>query len=366
MINSDTATFLQKKIHAIGLMSGTSLDGLDICYCSFYYDKTHWKYEIIKAINSKYNLQMRQLLTEAFNCSSRKLTEIHIDFGKYCGLAVNKFIEKEKLKPDFIASHGHTVFHEPEKGINLQIGSGAGIYALTKIPVVCDFRSVDIASGGQGAPLVPIGDLHLFTDYAACINLGGFANISIKKNNNITAFDICPANLILNYLALTKGLQYDKNGQIASQGNIDTSLLTKLNQLEFYRTKAPKSLGIEWFNSAFLPLVKETEISVENAMATCVEHIAMQIAAELINVKGKVLISGGGAHNQFLVSQIRKHSAKNDIVIPNKQLVDYKEALVFAFIGLLRLQNKSNCLSSVTGSISDTIGGCVYGNTGIL
>lgn len=339
----------------IGIMSGTSLDGLDIAFCEFWTTKS-WQYRIHFAETINYTNEWKNKLYKAHLLSGYELTELHKDYGILIGESINAFIEKHRIPHiDLIASHGHTVFHQPDKQINLQIGNGAYIAALTGISTVYDFRTLDIALGGQGAPLVPLGDELLFSQYTYCLNIGGISNISFKQHQKRVAFDICPSNMVLNFLAQQKGLPYDKNGNLARTGKIDYTLLLKLNQLSYYQIQYPKSLGREWVEREFLPLLVEYPTSTENKLATCTEHIAYQIGM-CSQYNGKMLITGGGSHNTFLLERISKYT-KAQIVVPDKNTVDFKEALIFAFLGLLRWKGKINVLSSVTGAKSNSISG---------
>jgi anhydro-N-acetylmuramic acid kinase len=257
-----------------------------------------------------------------------------------------------------IASHGHTIFHQPEKGFTFQLGNGASIAAETGIPTVADFRTGDVALGGQGAPLVPVGDKLLFSDYESCLNLGGFANISFDQHGKRIAFDICPVNFILNDLAQKSGWPYDTGGELGRSGNMNRELLEQLNQLAFYRQSPPKSLGREWMNHYFMPLMAADEIPLNDQLRTAYEHIAIQIS-NASPVHGKMLVTGGGAFNTFLIERL-KHHLKCEIVIPHAEIIQFKEALVFAFLGLLRFMGEINCYASVTGARRDSSAGVTY------
>lgn len=341
-------------------MSGTSLDGSDIAFCEFSNHHDKWRFQIVGFETIPYSKSLKAKLRNAHELSGIELSELHVNYGKYLGELVNDFIGRNPCSPQFIASHGHTVFHQPHKGLSLQIGCGAAIAAITGLKVVNDFRSLDVALGGQGAPLVPMGDRLLFGEFDFCLNLGGFANISFENQNQRIAFDICPANIALNHFAAILHLDYDEDGKIAAGGNVDTSLLANLNSLPFYQKDFPKSLGREWLESEFLPLVTKSGISTSDILRTLTEHIAFQISRVIqTRPMGKVLLTGGGADNDFLVSRIQFHS-KHQIILPDQKLVHYKEALVFAFLGLLRLSGQVNCLASVTGARKDSSGGSVY------
>lgn len=339
-------------INAIGLMSGTSLDGLDICFAQFLKEDSGWKFTILKAETVSYPEVLENQLRNAIHLSSQNLLALHSEYGFYLGKEVKKFFSKNNIeKVDLIASHGHTVFHQPDRKFTLQIGDGRAIKLETGLPVVCDFRSQDVLMGGNGAPLVPIGDEFLFSEYDACVNLGGFSNISFKINNARIAFDICPVNIVLNQFAQIAGKKFDENGNLAQKGSVDHLLLKKLNDIDFYSLAYPKSLGIEFCNAEIFPLFCEKDYL--DVLATYTEHAAHQISKILNKYKlKKVLFTGGGTYNSFLIERI-KIKTSSQIVIPEKEIIDFKEALIFAFMGVLRYRNEINILSSATGSLCD-------------
>lgn len=334
---------------AIGLMSGTSLDGLDLCFAKFWKENSSWKFEIIKVETIPYPKILEEQLRNSIYLSSQDLLALHSEYGFYLGEITHDFIKRNQLSDiDLIASHGHTVFHQPQRKFTLQVGDGRAIKLQTQIPVIYDFRSQDVLLGGNGAPLVPIGDELLFSDYDACLNLGGFSNISFKINEERIAFDIAPVNIVLNKLVQDFGQDYDENGDLSRKGNINPQLLEQLNSLDFYALSHPKSLGIEWCNANVFPLFS----GIENldVLATFTEHAAEQIS-KIFNIHqfNKVLFTGGGTYNQFLIEKI-KSKTNTEIIIPEKQIIDFKEALIFAFMGVLRLNNETNVLASATGS----------------
>ncbi|OWK72937.1 anhydro-N-acetylmuramic acid kinase [Flavobacteriaceae bacterium JJC] len=344
--------------HAIGLMSGTSLDGLDICYAKFKKENTVWKFEILQAETLSYSTLWEEKLKNSIHLNSEELLALNSEYGFYLGEKVQQFITRYSLKNiDLIASHGHTVFHQPQKKFTLQIGDGRAIKILNKIPVVYDFRSQDVLMGGNGAPLVPIGDEILFSDFDACLNLGGFSNISFKKDGKRIAFDICPVNIVLNKFAQALHQKYDENGNLAKNGNVNEEILSSLNSIGFYRENPPKSLGIEWVNKHILP--KLTDETPENILATFTEHAAIQIAAvfKQFNLK-KVLFTGGGTYNNYLLQRIKTMS-DTEIIVPEKKIIDFKEGLIFAFMGVLKMNNEINVLSSATGSAEDHSSGII-------
>lgn len=356
------------KYHVIGLMSGTSLDGLDIAHCTFLKQKKQWSYKIVAAETFQYTSRWKELLSSLDKKNAIDLAAAHSSYGHLIGKTTKRFIDKHRFRPDFIASHGHTIFHQPQNGFSFQLGNGAAIEAECAIPVICDFRTTDIALGGQGAPLVPVGDKLLFSQYEFCLNLGGFANVSYDEKQTGTkngktlrkAYDICPANFALNYLARKKGKSFDKNGRIAKAGKINAKLLNQLNRFEFYKQLPPKSLGKEWFDTNFLPLMEDSRISLPDKMRTLAEHTAIQIGAELNKSShGNVLVTGGGVFNSFLISRIQSFT-QHKLVIPDSNTINFKEALIFAFLGVLRWRNENNCLASVTGARRDCCGGSIF------
>ena len=348
--------------NVIGTMSGTSLDGLDIAHCSFTFSENKWTFKINEAQTIQFPNKLTEKLKSAINSSGLDLMKLHNELGNFIGEGVNNFILSEninKSEVNCIASHGHTIFHQPEINLTTQIGNGANISAITNLPVISDFRTSDIALGGQGAPLVPIGDQLLFSEYDYCINLGGIANISFQENEQRLAFDICPVNIVLNKLSLELELPYDKNGDLAKSGNINTELLELLNKLDYYQKAAPKSLGLEYIENNVFPIIESSPISTEDKLRTFVEHISIQISKNIKSTNKEVLLTGGGTFNTFLAERI-KANTNNNIIITSNQIIDFKEALIFAFLGVLRLRNEPNCLKSVTGASHNNIGGCIY------
>jgi anhydro-N-acetylmuramic acid kinase len=348
------------KYTIAGIMSGTSLDGLDIALCEIKENEKGHSYSILKAETIPYSAEQKNKLRSLPYLNVENYFKLHHQFGKFIAKEINAFAGKNSIAPDAIASHGHTVFHQPTKGFSTQIGCGATIAAITGISTVCDFRSLDVALNGQGAPLVPIGDKLLFGDYESCLNIGGIANISFDKSGSRVAFDICVANMALNHYAALEGSDFDKNGDWARAGTLNTELFDKLNALDFYKLKTSKSIGREWFEDEFLFLVQKSKLQVNDVLNTLAHHIAFQVANILNENKLKnVLVTGGGAHNTFLIETLKKYY-KGEVVIPSPEIVNYKEALIFAFLGYLRLFKKINTLSSVTGATQDSIGGAVY------
>ena len=344
--------------HAIGLMSGTSLDGVDLVYVKFWFDN-RYHFEILKADTLKYSDSWKNELKSAFIKKPDELHNLSLKYGLFLGELINDFISKNMVVAlDFIASHGHTIFHKPEQGITLQIGDGNQIAKLTKHKVVCDFRWQDVQLGGQGAPLVPIGDALLFSNYDYCLNLGGFSNCSFDDKGTRIAYDICPVNIVLNYLTNKLDLDYDDRGSLAKTGIINNVLLNELNALPFYQQLAPKSLGFEFVVNQIFPLLNKYNLPIIDLLRTYTEHIAQQLAQNLRAHKS-VLVTGGGAYNQFLIKRFKELS-HCELTLPPSDIIEFKEALIFAFLGLLRLENKVNCLKSVTGASKDHSSGTIF------
>jgi len=348
---------------AIGLMSGTSLDGVDICLCEFSKEGEKWALEVLKTETVPYPHHWQQSLSFNEQLSASKLLKMDHDYGVYLGELVKDFLHKHSFKRhdiQLVASHGHTLFHQPDLGYTYQLGNGPELHASLGIPVVCDFRRQDVALGGQGAPLVPIGDQLLFAEYESCLNLGGFSNISYATKSGRIAFDICPVNFVQNKLATELGYDYDYQGLLASKGTVDANLLRQLDELEYYEQKSPKSLGAEWAGKNVIPLITGTELSTFDKLRTYNEHVATQIARVLNDNHIKsCLLSGGGTHNTHLIELIRSKTIC-ELTIPAKEIIDFKEALIFAFMGVLRWQHSTNVMASVTGASRDHSSGIVY------
>jgi len=348
-----------KSNFMMGCMSGTSLDGVDLVYVKFTQDKD-WSFEVLASKTIDYNAVWKKKLSLATEISPASLQKLDRDYTLYLGGIIRDFIDQNNIeKLDAVASHGHTVFHQPEKGLTLQIGNLQDLSHHIGRTVVCDFRVQDVALGGQGAPLVPIGDLMLFNSYEACLNLGGFSNLSISHEQGVLAYDICAVNTVLNFLAHREKLAYDDGGKIAREGKIIPALLLKLEKLKFYSKPPPKSLGIEWVRESVITIIQEFDHhSTKDLLHTYTLHIADEMSKCLPN-KGSVLITGGGAYNSFLVDELQnKSNAK--LVLPDPTVIDFKEALIFAFLGLLRIKGLVNCLASVTGAEHDHSSGKIF------
>ena len=342
-------------------MSGTSLDGVDLAHIQFEIKQNQWSFRILENETVSYSPDWVNQLKIAVDFSKEELEVLNQNYTQLLSKIIVDFIDKYQLKNlDAVCSHGHTILHQPQNGFTLQIGNLPEIASLTQQKIVCDFRVQDVQLGGQGAPLVPIGDRILFSEYDYCMNLGGFSNVSFEENNQRIAYDISPVNTVLNFYAIRLGLNYDDKGQIAKSGKTNTELLNQLNAFEFYQKKHPKSLGFEFVKESVLPLIENFNISIEDKLHTFTEHIGQQTALAFPTKKGSLLITGGGAYNDFLISRIQYHLPEMKIKIPEKKILEFKEALIFALLGILKLRNEINTLSSVTGAQKDHSAGCIY------
>ncbi|MFY7739428.1 MAG: anhydro-N-acetylmuramic acid kinase [Flavobacterium sp.] len=345
----------------IGVMSGTSLDGIDLAHINFTIKDNKWRYQILESETISYSQDWLNKLKVAVSFSEENLIELNEEYTELLGNIIKSFIERNSISNiDAVCSHGHTILHQPQNGFTLQIGNLPKIAEIIQEKVVCDFRAQDVKLGGQGAPLVPIGDRILFTEYDYCLNLGGFSNVSFEDNSKRIAFDISPVNTVLNFYSNKLGLDYDDKGKIARSGKVNSDLLNELNALDYYKKSFPKSLGFEFVKEIVLPLIEKYSISIEDKMHTFTEHIALQTSLALPSKTGKILITGGGAYNDFLIERMQYHLPKIQIIIPDNKTLEFKEALIFALLGVLKLRNEINVLSSVTGAMMDHSSGVVY------
>jgi anhydro-N-acetylmuramic acid kinase len=345
-------------------MSGTSLDGIDLAHLVFSIQNDLWSFEILESETISYSEDWIRQLKNAVTFSTEELVELNNNYTQLLGNTIANFISKYQIKNlDAVCSHGHTILHQPKKGITLQIGNLPEIASYCRQTVVCDFRVEDVALGGQGAPLVPIGDKILFSEYDYCLNLGGFSNVSFESEENRIAFDISPVNTVLNFYANQLGFDYDDKGQISKTGNCNAALLMELNNLNFYHTRFPKSLGFEFVKETILPIIESYSISTADKLCAFSEHIAVQIALALPNKSGSLLVTGGGAYNDFLIERIKIHLPEITLIIPSKKIIEFKEALLFGLLGVLKLREEINVLSSVTGAKKDHSSGYIYKNS---
>ena len=351
---------ITEEYHVIGVMSGTSLDGIDIAELLFQVSSDGvWDFKILKAETIPYPPIWKNNLQIAISYSEDEIVIFNKEYTKYLAEVISGFITKHQIKNlDAVCSHGHTIWHQPEKGLTLQIGNLPELANLINEKIVCDFRVQDVALDGHGAPLVPVGDRLLFSKYDYCLNLGGFANISFENEGNRIAYDVCPVNIVMNIYAELLGMPYDDGGKFASSGNLNLKLLQQLNRLEFYAKLPPKSLGLEWVQNIILPLLEDSESSSEDILRTFVEHVAIQLANQFPK-EISVLITGGGVYNQYLISRLELLT-NIEVVIPSSELIEYKEALIFGLLGVLKLKNENNCLSSVTGAKRDHSSGEIF------
>jgi len=345
----------------IGVMSGTSLDGIDLAHINFTIIDNKWSYQILESETISYSQDWLNKLKVAVSFSEENLIELNEDYTELLGNIIKSFIERSSISNiDAVCSHGHTILHQPQNGFTLQIGNLPKIASIIQEKVVCDFRVQDVKLGGQGAPLVPIGDRILFSEYDYCLNLGGFSNVSFEDNSKRIAFDISPVNTVLNFYSNKLGLDYDDKGKIARSGKVDSNLFNELNALDYYKKSFPKSLGFEFVKEIVLPLIEKHSIPIEDKMQTFTEHIALQTSLALPRKTGKILITGGGAYNDSLIERMQFHLPNIQIIIPDNKTLEFKEALIFALLGVLKLRNEINVLSSVTGAKTDHSSGNIF------
>ena len=331
---------IKSNYSILALMSGTSLDGIDIIAVSFSFNQG-WQFKINTAETIKYSSEWKSTLSQLVSLPIDELRDVDHRYSEYLATVISKFLTKHKLEDlDFVASHGHTALHRPENGLTYQIGNQQILADKLNMKVICDFRVQDVKLGGQGAPLVPIGDYLLFSEFDYCLNLGGFANVS---------FDICPVNIVLNSYVSKLNLEFDDKGQLASTGKVNKDLLLQLNAHPFYKEQPPKSLGLEWVDLNIFPLIDSFNLKIEDVLRTYVEHVAIQISMILVENKKKVLVTGGGVFNDFLMKRLQELS-EAEIIIPKNEIIEYKEALIFGLLGVLKDRNEINCLKSVTGA----------------
>lgn len=348
----------------LGVMSGTSLDGVDLAYVKFSKNK-EWQYEILQCETVGYEALWIRRLRDAVHLSAEELKEVDEAYTHYLAAFINDFLKRNPIKHlDAIASHGHTILHQPHQGLTYQIGNMPLLAKLCSHLIICDFRVEDVKLGGQGAPLVPIGDKLLFANYGACLNIGGFANISFDDNGKRIAYDICATNSVLNKLTSTLGFDYDKDGKLAASGKVNSGMLEVLNALSFYKKSFPKSLGLEWVNEKIIPILENSKLPIIDQIATYTEHMAVQIAFVLKNCNSisgsnEVLVTGGGAYNLYFMKRLELLSGLK-IKRADPEIIEFKEALIFGFMGVLRLRNTINVLQSVTGASKDHCAGFVY------
>ena len=354
---------------ALGLMSGSSLDGLDIVCAEFNFNFGSWQFEILASACYPYSKEWKEKLQDSIKLNARDYLLLHSEYGHYLGKEINRFIEQNQLdyKVAIIASHGHTTFHMPQLKMTAQLGNGASIAAETALPVISDLRSIDVAFGGEGAPIVPIGEKLLLKDYSIFLNLGGIANLSVQLPGEFIAFDVCPANRILNIVSNTAGKEFDDNGSMASMGAVNNELLEMLNNQDYYNKPYPKSLANDFGVNTLYPIIERSKLSVKDALRTYVQHIVIQIKKALLPFRSssnqqKMLVTGGGAFNSFLIELLRKEleEIQVEVIVPKPDIVNYKEALIMAFIGVLRWRQENNVLASVTGASRDSIGGALW------
>lgn len=354
-----------KQYYAIGSMSGTSLDGIDLAYCKYFFENEKWNFELIQAKTYDFSNELIIDIKEAIENKPKQYKDLDITLGSYYAKVINEFVNEFKITTiNFVANHGQTVYHNPDEKITIQLGDGATIAQKTNFTCINNFRNLDVELGGQGAPLVPIGDFHFFDDYSYCINLGGISNITVQNNKEVLlAYDISPCNVLLNYYSGKKGFKFDKDGQIGQSGKLNDLLLEQLNEYSYYKKQSPKSLDAQNCLNVFVPLIDNFNISTEDKLHTIYKHVAHQIKVAILKhhqqKNEKVLLSGGGALNKFLVENI-KSTLPIEVFVPSTDIIEYKEAIIFGLLGVLKLNNSVNCLKAVTGASENCVGGQIW------
>lgn len=355
----------QNRMIAAGVMSGTSLDGMDMVLAEFEKVETKWSFKVLCAKGITYPKALTERMRKARFLSAEELAFLEHDLSLFWAKHLKVFLDEAKEDCSLIAIHGQTVFHQPEKKLTLQLADLGLIASVTGFPVVGDFRRADLALGGQGAPLVPIGDRYLFGEMAACLNLGGFANVSYFDGDQHLAMDLSVANHLLNLLASELGMEFDMDGRLAAMGEVHPEVLAQLRSLKYFEMSGPKSLGYEWFDRSFLPHWKKLteDLSLEDRMRTACAHIAERVASELAVVRGELLVTGGGAFNRVLMLEIEKVLPKGLLIktltAEEQCLISFKEALVFAFLGVLRFRGENNIIAGITGASRDHCAGLI-------
>jgi len=338
-------------------MSGSSLDGLDLAMCHF---TTEYDFVLGKNTCIPYSQKWEQRLAASKGLNHKQICLLEADYSLYTSTLIRDFIQDES--PDYISSHGHTLLHSPDEHYSYQLSKGSYMAAHLGVPVISDFRLQDMAKGGQGAPIAPVVEKYIFNGYDSYLNLGGICNCSFHNDNEITAYDIGPCNQLLNALAKLKGKAYDHNGEIAKTGKVIKALYQGAISHPFYSKDYPKSLDNQFVQTEFVKEFVNYSATVEDKLRTAVELIVHIIVSEYSEKTSTLFVTGGGAFNTFLISRLRDSLAliKVDLIIPSKEIVECKEAILMALMGYLRVHNKVNVFSSVTGATSNTVAGCIY------
>lgn len=344
---------MSKALNVLGMMSGTSLDGLDLCAVRFEEVESKITYRILAAETLAFTSFWTDQLQKAAQQSAIDLLALHASFGRWLGEEAKRFMHRHGLSIDLVSSHGHTIFHQPNKGLSFQLGDGQHLAAAAGLEVVADFRQLDVAMGGQGAPLMPLPDKLLFPEYSRFLNLGGIANLSIQKSDATLGYDICAFNQVFNHYANKLGKPYDEGGKIAASGQVHFSLVKELDQLPYFQKEGPKSLGREEVEAWYLPLLNS--LSEQDALATMAQHAINQLSKVLGSAE-PILVTGGGAYNQHVLNNLRGVIAH----VPTPEVVEFKEALGFALLGWLRYHGRTGALSTVTGAEKDHLAGVLF------
>lgn len=357
----------------LGVMSGTSLDGLDIALIE---QEQHTR--LLATLYRPMPDRLRSELLALCASGADELARAAMAEQQWVELAaaaINELLQQQNLTPQqirAIGSHGQTVRHEPARGFTIQIGNPALLAELTAIGVVADFRRRDVAAGGQGAPLVPAFHQALFGDSArhiAVLNVGGFSNLSLlSPGQDVLGFDSGPGNILLDaWIQHCQGLAYDRDGAWAASGRVHPELLNRLLSDPFFATQGPKSTGRELFNLAWLlgHLQALPPLTAEDVQATLVELTARSIVGALRSAQGRtdaLLVCGGGAHNACLMRRLSELLADTEVSSTAAQGVDpdWVEAMAFAWLAHCALEGIPGNRPSVTGAKGLRILGAIY------
>jgi len=342
-----------------GVMSGSSLDGLDIAIVHF---SPNSDWQLLWSYDIPYTPEWVSRLKNYHLLSSTEYVSLKFDFSRYIGELVGDALGDYSGNVDYVSFHGHTLLHLPEKGITEQIGNGGVLAAILNIPTITDFRTQDVTKGGVGTPLAPLVELNLFKGHDYYLNLGGIANITkLIDAAKLMAYDVCPCNQVLNYFSNQMGKDYDEGGEIARSGTINKNLIDYLNSIPYFDQNPPKSLDNNWIMNEVIPNFPAGKI--EDTLHTFCNWVAECIANEVEESKASsLMVSGGGAHNTYFMECLTSRlSSKNcELHLPSKEIIDFKEAILMSLMAYKYINGESNVLCSVTGASSDSIGGALY------
>jgi anhydro-N-acetylmuramic acid kinase len=348
--------------YILGAMSGSSLDGLDLAICSFTDQSI---FTIHNSTTIELPLDLRTKLKNFSTLNAFQIADLDAYFALFSAHSIRDFTNNWIGGISLVVSHGHTLYHNPANAVSWQIGNGGIIAAVTGIDTLCDLRVQDVALGGQGAPLAALVDLNLFKDYTGLLNLGGIANITINQSNTVYSWDISPCNQVFNHLAQKEGKEFDKGGSIARSGKILMELIHKWQENTYFSQMPPKSMDNTWVKENYIKEIDKIDQPVKILMASFAEFVAIQLSKDLKSLDlnpGKILVTGGGAFNAHFISRLKVHlSPLNWVVeVAEESLINYKEAMLMAYMGHRYINKKTNTISTATGAEKDLISGALY------